>query len=306
MVAKMWRVPSISGMYPGLNYPIPNVPAPIPRVPSIGGMYQGSQFPTPLPVPVPAPSGPKPLPLSPGPIPGAPTPTPQAPAPMPQAPAPTWPAAGLRTQLPDYMLEGWYTQTPSGLEDWAAGNELALLRLINNLIPSMGIEDISTAARYLYTATGGAQGPFAAYANVPTAGYPDGWRRQEDWQQYRQTPRLSEYTALQEARSVVEGAGLDAGTRDWILGAIDLGQDLTRPSGLGERPSFARTREQQIRLESELESYLQAAPTEEARPWAQWLSRLILPTRVSPMPGAISYTPGTRQGYSILPNPRFY
>ena len=166
--------------------------------------------------------------------------------------------------------------------------------VLNWLAPQFGVEDIGDVARHLYTAAGGAEGPFAGYLGAQ----PGALTREQ-----QRIPRADEFGALSRAREAIQAADLEPGTRDWIQGALDMGLDLTREGVTGR---FQRTREQQIRLESDLEVYLSAPPTQEASQWAQWLSRLILPTAMYPRPGAISYAPGRRQGYSLLPNPRFY
>lgn len=273
------------------------LPTPIPRIPGItgvGGFAPFPQVPTPvteasktgtLPTYLPSPAPP------PAPIPQMPTPT--APMPLPTPPVQEqWAAEmGLTTQPVHAPGLPWYRGQPTGLEDWAAGQQLGLLRLLNELLPYFGTEDIPDVARYLYGAIGGSEGPFAGYLGATGFAAPQGVPRESDW------------SMLQRARLVTERAGLEPGTRDWIMGAIDMGLDLTRRAP-GER--FQRTREQQLRLEQQLEQYLSAPPSDEARPWAQWLGRLVLPTRMYPQPGAVSYTPGTRRGYTILPNPRFY
>jgi len=84
------------------------------------------------------------------------------------------------------------------------------------------------------------------------------------------------------------------GTRDWLMGALDIGQDLTR-GGAGMQESqwqrFPRTREQQMRMEQQLGEYLSAPPSQEAGMWAPLLSKFMMPTQLYQRPGAMMYTP---------------
>jgi len=214
-------------------------------------------------------------------------------------------------------LESWYRPPgqAAGLADWAAGPQLEQLSLLNRLIPYFGIEDVGDIARSLYAAAGGPQGPFQHYADPGMV--PAGARNIEEQRMPRGTQEWvpgaqNEHQILWQAAQAVREADMEPGLRDWITGAINLALPLTRNEP--QEGLFGRTREQQIRLQSELENYLGQVPnvpdpetgSNLAAPWANWLSMLIMPTRFRPLPGAMTFSPGARRGYTVLPNPRYF
>lgn len=226
-------------------------------------------------------------------------------------------------QSPHYNWP-WYQYTPSGaMADWQT-ELLESYRTLNRLLPHFGLYDVPEMARTLSTAFGGAEGPFAGYTEAPSpTGYSYGGFRQGLGETIRGGPAAGQYRlqrgprptrteegVLSEAQQIVMESALDPDLRAWIQGALDMALDLTRSAE--PESYFARTREEQLRLQQGLESYLGSLPEKDGYPiegaeeWSGWLSRLILPTRLRPLPGGMSVTPGYRQGYSIIPNPQWY
>lgn len=200
--------------------------------------------------------------------------------------------------------ENWYQPSPTGLETWAQNPlQLETYWALNQMLPQMGRYDVSQLAGRLYGAAGGAEGPFAGYTGAPAASY----QRGEPI-----APRADEFATLQQARGIIQGSGMGPGLRDWAVSLIDMAMDLTNQATTGYA-NFPRTRMQQAQLQSQLELALANPPISEEDPnrmiaqdLADWLSRLILPTRARPMPGMLQMTPYQRQGYGILPNPQWY
>lgn len=218
-------------------------------------------------------------------------------------------AAPRAPAVPSWLKEPWYQpwtaaegqygrwSTP---ENWSWYAPEAQLKgqpwaaIVNRMLPYMSPEDRPTVARQLYTAGGGAEGPFASYLQVGAQpqGAPGGVPAPPEARDYSQT--LASISAVLEKIP-------DKTARDWAKSVFDVYQDWTGQTGM-------RTAEQEAMFKAQLEEMFAAVP-EGAQPYSAALQRLVMPTVRTParewyeMPAYMRTAPTNWRALGYAANP---
>lgn len=156
------------------------------------------------------------------------------------------------------------------------------LTTINRLLPYMNPDDQTTMARQLYTAGGGAGGPFGGYLGTgvggvqtpvppspPASPWSGGWGKKQQ-RGVPKTPAPATYKkTLQSIQGVLDKIP-DETARAWARSVFDIYTDMTKQTGM-------RGSEEEAMFKAQLDEMFASVP-ESAQPYAAALQRLVVPT----------------------------